>query len=250
MKLALIVSVSIPSVISQFVGDGDDYDSPEYNDDYVEDDIQRKGVGRIPGKRTGGRKRMIKGMAIRNFWEFEHYGCWCLEKKGHGPVKDEVDFACMTHSKCWGCAMATHGDQCDGLITAYRWKFVKDTATNKPIDIKCVDTDPCKRDVCECDRALAINLRNMESVYNEEYRDQSKKHEQCPRKEPETSLARTSQKHDKPDACCGDETFKFPYASNGGLKGCCGTRTYSTELLECCDQATSDIRAIGSCPSL
>ena len=127
---------------------------------------------------------MINSMAIRNFWEFEQYGCWCIEKKGYGPVRDEIDFACMAHTKvmsafwnffiffynqepyrkhflrnfifrqksslkitrgkniyllnfkCWGCARAEH-ENCDGLATPYRWKFIKDTATNGPVDIKC-----------------------------------------------------------------------------------------------------------------
>ena len=38
---------------------------------------------------------MINSMAIRDFWDFEHYGCWCIEKKGYGPAVDEVDFACL-----------------------------------------------------------------------------------------------------------------------------------------------------------
>lgn len=108
----------------------------EYGDD-DEDVSGRKGVGKIPGSRVGGRKRMINNMVVRNFWAFEQYGCWCLEKKGYGPVRDEIDFACMTHSKCWGCAKATNGDDCDGLVTAYRWKFIKDTATDAAVGIKC-----------------------------------------------------------------------------------------------------------------
>lgn len=220
----------------------------EYGDD-DEDVSGRKGVGKIPGSRVGGRKRMINNMVVRNFWAFEQYGCWCLEKKGYGPVRDEIDFACMTHSKCWGCAKATNGDDCDGLVTAYRWKFIKDTATDAAVGIKCVDTDPCKKAVCECDRDLAINLRNMESVYDEDNRDQSLKHEQCPKKDPVASTRALSSHgaHDKLDSCCGDEIFKFPFASSSGKRSCCGTRTYSTDTLECCDQTTSDIRAIGSC---
>ena len=50
---------------------------------------------------------------------------------------DEVDFACFAHSKCWGCAKAENGDECDGLNTPYKWKFVKDQTTDVPIDIKC-----------------------------------------------------------------------------------------------------------------
>lgn len=250
MKLILIATATIP-VFSQFVGDGDDYDSVEYGDDDTQDGtlLGRLSGGQGQANRVGGRRRMINNMAVRNFAAFEGYGCWCLEKKGYGPVRDEIDFACMTHSKCWGCAKATNGDECDGVVTAYRWKFIKDKATNSAIDIKCVDSDPCKKSICECDRDLAINLRNMESVYEDGNRDESLKSEQCPKKEIDPS-ARALKTHEKLDSCCGDEIFKFPYASASGKRSCCGTRTYSTELLECCDQSASDIRAIGSCPSI
>ena len=30
--------------------------------------------------------------------------------------------------------------------------------------------------------------------------------------------------------------LKFPFASNGGKRACCGTRTYDTDVMQCCDQ--------------
>jgi hypothetical protein len=80
---------------------------------------------------------MIQGLSSKTFEEFSNYGCWCMEKKGHGPVVDEIDFACMTHTKCWGCAEAVEGDSCDGITTGYRWKFIKDKATKSAVGIKC-----------------------------------------------------------------------------------------------------------------
>jgi len=223
--------------------------SPEYDGEQPTS-ISRTGANKIPGSRKGGRKRMINAMAIRDFWDFEQYGCWCLEKKGYGPAVDEIDFACFAHSKCWGCAKATNGPQCDGLETPYKWKFVKDQSTGVAVDIQCLDTDPCKKSVCECDRTLAMDLRNMETVYNSKFRDQSKKQEQCPRKE-KSSLARMSiPTADTFDSCCGDDHYKFPFSSAGGDRACCGTRTYATVYLECCDPATSLIRAKGSCASV
>ena len=49
------------------------------------------------------------------------------------------------------------------------------------------------------------------------------------------------------DKCCGDEVFKFPFASLNGARACCGTKTYATEVMECCNNAESDVRSLGSC---
>ena len=61
----------------------------DYGDDGVDQetiDLQRsnKTLGKVPGSRKGGRRKMINGMATKSFWDFEQYGCWCLENKGHG----------------------------------------------------------------------------------------------------------------------------------------------------------------------
>jgi len=224
----------------------DKIESEEYEGESLASNISRTGVSKIPGSRKGGRKRMINAMAIKNFWDFEQYGCWCLEKKGYGPAVDEIDFACFAHSKCWGCAKAENGDSCDGLETAYKWKFVKDSATNVAVDIICLDSDPCRKSVCECDRKLAIDLRNMESVYDDKFRDQAAKEAQCPRKT--SALARSAASgKDKLDSCCGDEHYKFPFASNNGRRACCGSRTYDTQVMECCDNQQSIIKFVGSC---
>jgi len=115
----------------------DKVESVEYDGEVLANPLSRTGANKIPGSRKGGRKRMINAMAVKNFWDFEQYGCWCLEKKGYGPAVDEIDFACFAHSKCWGCAKAENGEECDGLETPYKWKFIKDSNTNVAVDIEC-----------------------------------------------------------------------------------------------------------------
>ncbi|CBY11075.1 unnamed protein product [Oikopleura dioica] len=240
---------------SVLLGGGDDYMTDEYGDDGVEQeiiDLQRsnKTPGKVPGSRKGGRRKMINGMATKSFWDFEQYGCWCLENKGHGQPQDELDFACFAHSKCWGCSRAENGKECDALQTSYNWKFIKDGATGVNVEIACLDSDPCKRSVCECDRKLALNLRDFEYKYDPKYRDQSLKAEQCKKsnKGPvlegrSLSTSAGGNKEQKPemDSCCGDDIFRYPFATNGGQRACCGTRTYSTEILECCSQECRQI---------
>ena len=79
----------------------------------------RSGANKIPGSRKGGRKRMINSMAIRDFWDFEHYGCWCIEKKGYGPAVDEVDFACLGKTKTKSDLNFYWQSICNRLITYF-----------------------------------------------------------------------------------------------------------------------------------
>ena len=72
----------------------------------------------------------------------------------------------------------------------------------------------------------------FQKLNHQNFRDQSKKHEQCPKKEPSIEMrSQVKVPHEKLDSCCGDEIFKFPFPSNGGKRACCGTRTFNTELL-------------------
>ena len=70
--------------------------------------------------------------------------------------------------------------------------------------------------------------------FNVFFRNQATKHELCPK--PDHSLARRFTVNEKLDSCCGDSVYKFPFASAGGKRACCGTRTYDTDIMQCCDQ--------------
>ena len=70
--------------------------------------------------------------------------------------------------------------------------------------------------------------------FNVFFRNQATKHELCPK--PDHSLARRFSVNEKLDSCCGDSVYKFPFASAGGKRACCGTRTYDTDIMQCCDQ--------------
>ena len=77
-------------------------------------------------------------------------------------------------------------------------------------------------------------IRNIFRNHNFFFRNQATKHELCPK--PDHSLARRFSGNEKLDSCCGDSVYKFPFASAGGKRACCGTRTYDTDIMQCCDQ--------------
>ena len=91
---------------------------------------------------------------------------------------------------------------------------------------------------------IEVKILLKSSLLNSSSRDQSLKADQCKKtnKGPvlegrslSTSAGQKEQKAEM-DSCCGDDIFRYPFATNGGQRACCGTRTYSTELLECCSQ--------------
>ena len=56
---------------------------------------------------------------------------------------------------------------------------------------------------------------------------------------------RSSMDRNEPDQCCGAYPYRFPYASLGGQRACCGSRLYDTYSLECCDEYEVKLR--GTC---
>ena len=45
--------------------------------------------------------------------------------------------------------------------------------------------------------------------------------------------------------CCGSYPNRFPYKTNNGARGCCGSATYATALLECCSNGSTAVQ--GTC---
>ena len=51
----------------------------------------------------------------------------------------------------------------------------------------------------------------------------------------------------RPDECCSEYPFRFPYSSDSGSRNCCGSKTYNQATLECCDETNSILESIGNC---
>jgi len=203
------------------------------------------------------------------FGKYCYYGCYCLaalldsegdlKPKQKGTPVDGVDLACKVQQDCYQC-MQMDDDvkhSCNNNAR-YRYTPVKDSEDDSvdKRDIICTDKwvteaggnkkSHCKRAVCECDRGLAIRLRDAEHEWDQ----QNHKIWGMPNFNDDVCLlgGGSGGNGEPRDACCGyyqDDGLRYPYSSN--RSGCCGRRTYNLDLQECCNENTSDISTIGGC---
>ncbi|KAG5858194.1 snake venom acidic phospholipase A2 precursor [Bothrops jararaca] len=85
------------------------------------------------------------------------YGCYC-GWGGGGQPKDATDRCCYVHDCCYGKVTG-----CDPKIDIYTYS--KETG-----DIVCGGDDPCKKQICECDRVAAICFQDNKDTYDKKYR--------------------------------------------------------------------------------
>nr|AHJ09548.1 phospholipase A2 [Protobothrops mangshanensis] len=98
------------------------------------------------------------------------YGCYC-GKGGQGRPQDATDRCCFVHRCCYKKLTG-----CDPKKDRYSYSW-----ENKAI--VCGEKNPCLKELCECDKAVAICLRKNLGTYDKNYRFTMKflcdKPEQC-----------------------------------------------------------------------
>lgn len=219
------------------------------------------------------RLKQLKSLVLHlqpehRFARYCFYGCWCLPDAGHkihspgyGTPMDPVDASCKRQSQCYDCAKLDHpGRDCVADKIQYKYTLNYDAAdpTNHWKKSITCDDDPmtgknggksekasCRRAICECDKALAEDLRENFEYWQvghhatqgnfvptaECFRDQS-----------------PGPGSEGPPQCCGSSyATRFSYKTMNGQRGCCGDKTYDSTIQECCNEETSHISATGSC---
>nr|AHJ09558.1 phospholipase A2 [Gloydius brevicaudus] len=102
-------------------------------------------------------RKMIKKMTGKEpVVSYAFYGCYC-GSGGQGKPKDATDRCCFVHNCCYEKVTG-----CDPKWDDYTYSW-------KDGDIVCGGDDPCKKEVCECDKAAAICFRDNLKTYNKRY---------------------------------------------------------------------------------
>ncbi|XP_009888290.1 PREDICTED: basic phospholipase A2 Cdr-13-like [Charadrius vociferus] len=100
--------------------------------------------------------KMITGATGRNaVWYYSFYGCYC-GFGGKGQPKDATDRCCRLHDICYN-NLLSYG--CNAKVQGYRYGWHR----NSPF---CGEGSWCSQHSCQCDRSLAICLKQNIRSYN------------------------------------------------------------------------------------
>jgi len=193
------------------------------------------------------------------FGKFCFYGCHCFSKgpkhllvdAGNGKPIDSADNACRSHTRCHSCAAQDFGN-CE-VTRGYSFKAVQDSVTQIRY-IECLnEIGSCKRSLCECDKALAYDLADVENDWNILHHQRWGQFDQDMNCRIHTKgkdgAARTEKISEPVQDCCGEYPRRFPYHADDGygrIRHCCAGRTFDPNILECC--LRGETKAIGTCP--
>jgi len=169
------------------------------------------------------------------FERYCFYGCHCIPgypvhdmTAGKGAPQDGVDNVCSKLRQCYLCAKTEEGE-CDGTLQSYSWGFTDSDNDGQSDDIQCMNEEnSCRWKLCQCDRQFALNLRNHEEEYDEDYSE--------------------DKGFDREAVCTGNP-------GEPPIRKCCGNYKntfrliYNEQHQECCSDAHGDIRPLGECMS-
>jgi len=178
--------------------------------------------------------------------QLNEYGCWCYFDEDHGRGKgnpvDAIDEMCKVLADGYECAMR---DAEDEGTTCIPWEVDYTSAvggTGLTIAEECAQSNPdsnCSARACVVEGTFIANL--LDAFISGNNINNDHKHSNgfdvavsCPVKK---SGGGPSNKQ-----CCGSYPDRFPYKTAGGDRKCCGSRTYNSLTLKCCDADSSTVK--------
>lgn len=176
-----------------------------------------------------------------------YYGCHCLTDGDHvseehglvgGQTIDDIDSTCKQMGVCYRCLRNKYQDengnsQCDPETTRYRFSFNSDGT------IDCSQNrDPCKRDVCMCDKDFAEGVAQYDSQWTPENhvtRGGFDRKGTC-----QSAPARMGSPF---ETCCGMDNFPKVGYKKANHDSCCGNNGqyavgYDSTSQTCCEDGT------------
>lgn len=174
------------------------------------------------------------------------YGCWCFfgDQVGRGRAQplDAVDEACRVLAGGYECAMR---DAEDEGTTCIPWEVEYASAvggTGLTIPEECANLNEgnnCAIRACIIEGSFVANLLDIflsGGSINNAYKPQFGFNYD------ESCVVKKSGGGPSLKACCGVYPDRYPFKARGGDRKCCGTRTYNSLTLKCCDFDTSLVK--------
>merc|ERR1712178_411844 len=169
------------------------------------------------------------------------YGCWCYfyddVGRGKGTPVDEIDAFCKLLNEGYECAIR---DSEDEGVSCVPWEVDYfpglGVGTNLYNSCKELNDNVCSIRACAIEGHFTNNLVAILLAGNSmNYADYGHfdgfdaSHDAgCPVK-PGVKGSPANK------SCCGAYPARFPYKNLDGDRACCGSRTYNTQLLNCCE---------------
>jgi len=174
------------------------------------------------------------------------YGCWCYFSDDHGRGKgqptDAIDEMCKILHEGYECAMR---DAEDEGTTCVPWEvdYVSGVGGNgASLAEECAASNAgnnCAIRACTVEGTFVANL--LDAMFSGAQIDNAKRHSNG---FDQATTCATKKNGGGPanKACCGNYPDRFPFRTVGGDRKCCGTRTYNSLTLKCCDADSSTVK--------
>lgn len=185
--------------------------------------------------------RAFSGKIVTSVEQLDEFGCWCYfydnVGRGKGSPLDEVDAFCKSLADGYECAIRDSEDANEDCVP-WDVAYNQGSGSGKALYTSCLQLNPtskCSQMACAVEgnfveQLVALFLAGDQINYDTYSHSQGfdpSTSAGCPVK-PGKSNASTEK------ACCGAYPSRFPYKTLDGERGCCNSRTYSTNILNCC----------------
>jgi len=190
--------------------------------------------------------RAFSGSIGKTISQMNEYGCWCYfgddHGRGKGSPQDAIDEMCKVLHDGYECAMR---DAEDEGTTCVPWEVAYTSAvggSGLSIAEECAQVNSgsnCAARACTVEGSFVANL--LDVFVSGGGIDQTMKHSNG-FDQPTNCATKKNGGGPTNKQCCGNYPDRFPFKTVGGDRKCCGTRTFNSLTLKCCDADSSTVK--------
>jgi len=192
-------------------------------------------------------------IGLQAFEDIDGYGCWCYFEDDHGlgrsAPQDVFDTHCRTIHDGYTCAIMDHGDTCIPWEVDYN-SGIESLDVENLVSL-CESNNAgndCAISACKVEGLFVYELFQLATNNNQAdpqtygVKNGWDREEECPVApgQIESNIVDTVQ-------CCGDQPYRHPFHTRGGLNQCCGITLMNTVSQECCSGNPDSPAPIGGC---
>jgi len=205
--------------------------------------------------------RAFSGNVATAVRQFDEYGCWCYfydnVGRGKGTPVDEIDGLCKTLHDGYMCAMIDAENEGSEECVPWEVEYNPGQGTGSDRFADCLAQNPgasnCVVRSCSVEGIFADNIfalllggssADLATYSHANGFDPSHSYEECTTDADGNETCEWvqgacaskpyTQKASGDKACCGAYPNRYPFRTLDGDRACCGSRTYNTQILNCC----------------